>query len=168
MLNFCLIIVDIIVQISSLNSWFPLGAKSSVFHSSGSSRFLSQSLAPSLKHHFPLWEGFHPFLERQDGPLLALLAPFQPFLHPELHTNLAAAGHLGNAAACRMVPVRGSQEGEFQSFRFVPSILKMSLALSLPLQPCCFSRHSSPSLLLPIPRLLPLSMSPPSTQPPQL
>lgn len=66
--------------------------------------------------------------------------------HPEFHTS--------KTPCCSRSPRQHNslQDGagheipgeEFQSFTFVLSISKMSLALPLLLQPCCSSLHSSP------------------------
>lgn len=103
-----------------------------------------------LTFFFFFWKPGQPPLLSPPGSL-----PVLPPSHvPQIPNPPAAAGHLGNAAASRMVQVTRSQREEFQSFTFVPSISKMSLALPLLLQPCCSSLHScQPFLLLPVPRL---------------
>lgn len=150
----------------------------SVFSLHATAVFCFIRLAPSLKPAFP-FRGLSKFIylftyfERQNG----LPASFaQPSWIPSnssstpsfTHPNPTAAGHLGNAAARRMVQVRKSQEGDFQSFRFVPSISNTSLAPFVPLHHAALP--SIQALLCSCqspPRLQPCLGLLPSTHPPQ-
>lgn len=106
-----------------------------VFHSAHNRSFLLQKTGPIPKASLSLSErafNFYLFIyfDRQDS-LPALFA--QPSWIPSnlsstpsfTHPNPAAAGHLGNAAACRMVQVTRSQEGEsFKALDLLPPTQK--------------------------------------------
>lgn len=127
-----------------------LGLIRSVFYFSCNSSFLLHKTGSIPKAPLSRLEGFQrsfiylfTYFERQDG----LPASFaQPSWIPSnssstpsfTHPNPTAAGHLGNAAAHRMVQVRKSQEGE----RF------KALDLFLPSQTCCWLHLSLSTMLL--------------------
>lgn len=135
--------------------------------------FLLHKLAPSWKHHFSFLEDFELFLfvcflknrTASQPPLLSHPGSL-PILPPP------QVSHIQPLCCWSPRQHSSSQDGagyrtplgrEFQIFRFVPFISKMSLVLSFPLQLCCCSLHSIPSFASPQTDILGHGFLPPLT-----